>query len=219
MSELDLQRQIDALKTQIDYLTALERFGGLTSGRVVLVGASGVLTDDADLTFDGIQLQLASTSTSGGILIGGDVQLYRSAANVLRTPDSLVVDGSVSASSITASGVIAAGGVLRASGATATGVKSQESTIANNAAAALLSATDRGVLIVTDSTQATAIFIIAGTFHDVKEVSDPYTVYSAAAGTASSTNVYWSAANSRYEIENKRGGGSVTYNITLIGAA
>jgi hypothetical protein len=38
------------------------------------------------------QLQLAVTGSNGGILLGGDAQIYRSAADILRTPDSLIVD-------------------------------------------------------------------------------------------------------------------------------
>ena len=41
------------------------------------------------------QLQLATTGSAAGILLGGDAQWYRSAANVLRTPDSVVVDGTL----------------------------------------------------------------------------------------------------------------------------
>jgi len=38
------------------------------------------------------QLQLPTTGSGGGILIGGDTQWYRSAANVLRTPDVVVTE-------------------------------------------------------------------------------------------------------------------------------
>jgi hypothetical protein len=37
------------------------------------------------------QLQLSATGSSGGLLLGGDVQIYRSAANVAYIPDSLEV--------------------------------------------------------------------------------------------------------------------------------
>jgi hypothetical protein len=48
-------------------------------------------------TFDGAtgQLKLPITGSSAGLLIGGDALWYRSAANVMRTPDSLVVDGTI----------------------------------------------------------------------------------------------------------------------------
>jgi fibronectin-binding autotransporter adhesin len=41
------------------------------------------------------QLQLPAIGSGTGVLIGGDTQLYRSAANVLTTPDSLTVAGNV----------------------------------------------------------------------------------------------------------------------------
>ncbi len=67
----------------------------LTTGRVIFATTNGELTDDADFTFDGSQLALAVQGSSGGVLLGGDAQLYRNAANELRTPDTLVVDGNL----------------------------------------------------------------------------------------------------------------------------
>lgn len=57
-----------------------------------------------------------------------------------------------------------------------------------------------------------AWFAINGSSHTTTELSDPSAVYSNASGTATSINVYWSAANSRYEVENKRGS---TLNIRI----
>lgn len=68
---------------------------GLTPTRVVFVGGADQLTDDADFAFDGAQLVLATQGATGGILVGGDAQWYRSAANQWRTPDSVVVDASL----------------------------------------------------------------------------------------------------------------------------
>lgn len=56
---------------------------GLTSGRATFATTSGLLTDDADFTFNGSQLALAVQGTAGGVLIGGDTQLYRRTTNVL----------------------------------------------------------------------------------------------------------------------------------------
>lgn len=64
----------------------------LTSGRVTYAGTSGLLQDSANMTFDGNRLALATTGNTGGVLIGGDTQLYRNAADVLRTPDTFVAD-------------------------------------------------------------------------------------------------------------------------------
>ena len=41
------------------------------------------------------QVQLPVQGSGAGLLIGGDVQLYRSAANLLRTPDSVHIEGSL----------------------------------------------------------------------------------------------------------------------------
>ena len=84
----------------------------------VVTGTSGIWTDGGAVTYltsltDDVgiggtgpeapfyfdegngQLALSTTGSSAGLSIGGDTQLYRNAANVLRTPDALVVDGNV----------------------------------------------------------------------------------------------------------------------------
>jgi hypothetical protein len=74
---------------------------GVTPGSVLFGGAGGVLAqDNANFFFDDVnnQLQLTAIGAGAGLLIGGDTQLYRSAANVLRTPNFLTVDGSVTIS-------------------------------------------------------------------------------------------------------------------------
>lgn len=48
-------------------------------------------------------------------------------------------------------------------------------------------------------------FNVLGGANTTQEVSDPTSKFSVTKDTASSTNVYWSAANSRYEIQNKSG--------------
>jgi hypothetical protein len=80
-----------------------------------------------------------------------------------------------------------------------------EITLANGAVASLGPITAAGMLTVVDSEYLSAIFNLRGTNTAVSEVSDPIGVYSATSGTASSTNVYWSAGNNRYEIQNLRG--------------
>lgn len=47
---------------------------------------------------------------------------------------------------------------------------------------------------------------LRGSAQAVYEVFDPQGEFSNTAGTASSINIYWSAGNARYELENKRGG-------------
>lgn len=57
----------------------------LTSGRVTFAGTSGLLQDSANFTYTtGTgQMTLATTGSGAGILIGGDVQLYRIGANIM----------------------------------------------------------------------------------------------------------------------------------------
>lgn len=70
---------------------------GLTATRVTFAGASGLLADSANFTFTtGTgQLALVTTGSGAGLLIGGDTQIYRSSANVMRSPDFFQADGGV----------------------------------------------------------------------------------------------------------------------------
>lgn len=78
-------------------------------------------------------------------------------------------------------------------------------TLAAGAIVGLGTETMAGMLTVIDSEYLSAQFGLRGTYHVVDEVADPASVYSVAGGTASMTNVYWSAPNNRYEIQNNRG--------------
>jgi hypothetical protein len=74
-----------------------------------------------------------------------------------------------------------------------------------------------GCFVVTTNQGHMGIFQMHGSNNAVTEALDPSTVFSATAGTGSSTNVYWSGANSRYELENRRGG-PMNYKITHLGS-
>lgn len=89
-------------------------------------------------------------------------------------------------------------------------------TVANGGVIGLGPNTTAGMLTVIDSEYLSAIFNLRGTYLAVTEVSDPVGAFSAVAGTASMTNVYWSAGNSRYELQNNRGA-SRNYLIVLDG--
>lgn len=91
-----------------------------------------------------------------------------------------------------------------------------ELTLADAAVASLGPIETAGMLTVIDSEYFSAIFNLRGTNATTSEVSDPVGVYSASSGTASSTNVYWSAGNNRYEIQNLRGA-TRRYKIVLSG--
>jgi len=94
-----------------DWLTAalrkIDQDMGNLFGQVGALAADEVLfwngtVLDSDPTFKynntNKQLRLSQTGSAAGLLIGGDAQWYRSAADIMRTPDSLVVDGTVTVS-------------------------------------------------------------------------------------------------------------------------
>jgi hypothetical protein len=89
-------------------------------------------------------------------------------------------------------------------------------TLTDTSVASLGPITTAGMLTIVDSEYLSATFNLRGTNTAVTEVSDPIGVYSATAGTAASTNVYWSAGNNRYEIQNLRGA-TRRYKIVLSG--
>lgn len=62
-------------------------------------------------------------------------------------------------------------------------------------------------IVIMDSIDVSvAALYTRGAAHTAYVLFDTLSLYSVTAGTASKTNVYWSSGNSRYEIENKRGG-------------
>lgn len=77
-----------------------------------------------------------------------------------------------------------------------------------NAGVIALSATAQldAIVVIRDDGAKNAIFNIRGGIHATQIISDPTTGYSITAGTANRVNVYWSAVNSRYELENLSGG-------------
>lgn len=99
-----------------------------------------------------------------------------------------------------------------------TRIKLRSASVANNANAALLAASGggagtSGLVFIITSEGHSAIFSVEGGGTIAREVADPAGAFSANSATASSTNIYWSGSNSRYEIENKRGS-TLNYYIT-----
>ena len=78
----------------LDSLTDVDT-SGVVDGALLRYESSGTQWNDtATLLYsDAGQLIASTTGASAGILLGGDVQWYRSAADVMRTPDALTVDG------------------------------------------------------------------------------------------------------------------------------
>lgn len=77
-------------------------------------------------------------------------------------------------------------------------------TLANNAVARI-GTTNNNVFVLVHAGTAPAMYVLNGATNTVNELLDPAGVYTPTAGTAASLNIYWSGANTRYEIENKRG--------------
>lgn len=164
--------------------------GAITTLRAVSGTAAALIT----LTSDGATPTIA-LSASGGTTISG-------ASGGLNV-------GTTGAGA----GEIRAGDKLRLNGVTTMGMRMQSSAVVNNGAAII--PTVAGLLLIYDSTGAAAIFTIRGAGNATQEMVDPNGVFSSTQSTASSSNIYWSAGNSRYEIENKRGS-TVTYSIYIL---
>ena len=94
--------------------------GGLNAGNdLTLLGTahatpgSVIIQSSIIFEMDGAtgQLKLPTTGSSAGLLIGGDVQLYRTAANVWSSPDSLRLGGYIGAGTESAPSNTTAGDV------------------------------------------------------------------------------------------------------------
>ena len=88
------------------------------TGNLLQIGSSSSATDRVTVNSAG-QLALPVTGSTGGLLLGGDATLYRSASNTLRTSGGLIVDGAVQLSVL--SGTIGFFGATPASRATGYG--------------------------------------------------------------------------------------------------
>lgn len=76
-------------------------------------------------------------------------------------------------------------------------------TLDTDAVLGIGSLTTTGLFVVTSRNNASALYFLNGTNNNTTEISDPSGLYSVTAGNAGTLNIYWSAGNSRYEIENK----------------
>ena len=89
-------------------------------------------------------------------------------------------------------------------------------TVANSGVTNLGPTTTRGILVITASGNESAIYSLNGSNNTTSEISDPLGVFSVTSGTASSINIYWSAGNARYELQNNRGA-SRDIKVSLLG--
>lgn len=65
------------------------------------------------------------------------------------------------------------------------------------------SQTTTGLFVITSRNNATALYTLNGTNGTTTEISDAANLFSDTKGNSGTINIYWSAANSRYEVENK----------------
>lgn len=106
---------IDALDTQVKSIengsTGLWRDGGTVtylqsvSSDLALGGSDSTAPFFFDVSSG--QLILNTDGATAGLVLGSDTQLYRSAVDTLRTPDNLVVDGSLRLPNLSASRLVA----------------------------------------------------------------------------------------------------------------
>jgi hypothetical protein len=92
--------------------------------------------------------------------------------------------------------------------ATTTNLRFITHSIANDGTAQLLDITKPHAIafIIDPEDGAIAIYTVHKNGNSVNEIADAAGIFSPTSGTASSVNIYYSAGNTRYEIENKRGG-------------
>jgi len=80
--------------------------GELTTTRIPFVSSPGILTDDSDFVYDAAANELKLGSATK-ILFGADANLYRQAADVLASDDSLELGGALTTTSVTLPDLIA----------------------------------------------------------------------------------------------------------------
>jgi hypothetical protein len=150
----------------------------------------------------GGKVSLLQTDASGHLTI---VQLNTTANHTTTTLTDHIGEHTAAHGVVVDNAIVATAGIRDV---TAWGSKISQRTliIANNGVAQLGAATTiNGIVFVVNRSQgASAMFVCQGGGHTTVEMSDPIVVFSVTAGTAG-TNVYWSAGNSRYEIQNKVG--------------
>lgn len=161
------------------YVTALVLGAETTSGIRLEVNA-GICDvregDDSALA----PLRALTLESTGAATVGG----------------ALAVTGNVTASAEVLFGAAAKQGRFNTGSVLNDGLASL-ATAGTNAAPALV--------FIEASDGACALFMLAGANTTTKEISENGAVFSVTAGTASSYNIYWSAGNARYELENKSG--------------
>jgi hypothetical protein len=89
--------------------------------------------------------------------------------------------------------------------------------VANDGVTGIGATGTTGMVLVATSEGVSALYALNGTNNTVNEVSDPSGVFTVTANNAATNNIYWSAGNSRYELQNKRGV-TVRYVVVPLGS-
>jgi len=143
------------------------------------------------------QTQLPATGSAAGLLIGGDAQWYRSAADVMHTPDSVVVEGGLNlgtatgagAGDIKVSGDIVIGNTSLAS--SATGQFVSQTTNASHAAGEIITLPLNHGLVFVESSSAGRCALFRLDISAQVIVSGDTARFSTTKDTANKINVYW----------------------------
>ena len=156
-----------------------------------------------------------ANSSGRTVTLLGDTTIGDGVTNL----DDLTVTGGLNVGTATgaASGQVrASAGVFPSYGAGTAQFQARDITsLANGGTAQLVNASGDEfgmVLIFNANNGQMAFYTLRGGAHATQEVSDPGAVFSPTSGTGSSTNIYWSAGNSRYELQNNTGG-TATYRV------
>lgn len=174
--------------------------GASFMGHVTSIYAGG------NIYFDGTNWNLIDTSAAGWLIGAGSTNsdtfsLLRAAAaaNPVSVLPTLLALSSV--------GNLTVAGRIRPNNVAAMSYQAREiNSLAVNAVAQLTNITGNDVafVFILDDAGTGAGYILNGGTHTTQELFDPSNAYGIIAGTAGLANIYYSVANGRYEIENKR---------------
>lgn len=186
--------------TTLGELYQLELVSGVR--QMVLAGRVGSQPSTISLLAEGsgqsATIAMAGTATTSTVDISADMTTFQNDGDV-------TVSGGLNVGTATgaATGDVKASGVIQPGNVAVSYTAVYNASLANNGVMALGMSNFGSAHIYAGG--AAAIYAIHGSAHSTSEMSDVAGIFTAVAGTASSINVYWSATNSRYEIENKRG--------------
>ena len=169
----------------LDSLSDVDVTGSIDGALLRYESTGSQWNDTISLLYtDAGQLQATTTGSAGGILLGGDVQWYRNAADVMRTPDALVVDG---VTTLTGLATLTAGATTATGSYTTTG--SGGFTASGSGALSLGSgnmSTTSGTLSVGSTSTLTGLVTATG---GVTTATGSYTTTGSGSFTASGTGV------------------------------